>query len=145
MVAIDCSAQWITWAGSTPRYSTAITDTINGQVSFYFPTFPAALRADHRERRQGLFERSQRVIPGGVNSPVRAFGSVGGTPIFFTRGEGAWLTDAEGHVVKEGRRDLRDLAFLMKITMAFRDDSVRHEKAMLDDWLRAEFPRVRKS
>lgn len=55
------------------------------------------------------------------------------------------LTDAEGNVVKEGKRDLRDLAFLMKITMAFRDDSVRHEKAMLDDWLRAEFPRVRKS
>lgn len=55
------------------------------------------------------------------------------------------LTDADGNVVKEGRRELRDLAFLMKITMAFRDDSVRHEKALLDDWLRAEFPRVRKS
>ena len=55
------------------------------------------------------------------------------------------LTDASGHVVKEGRRELRDLAFLMKITRAFRDDSVRHEKALLDDWLRAEFPRVRKS
>jgi hypothetical protein len=55
------------------------------------------------------------------------------------------LTDASGHVVKEGRRELRDLAFLMKITMAFRDDSVRHEKALLDDWLRAEFPRVRKN
>ena len=55
------------------------------------------------------------------------------------------LTDAEGNVVKEGKRDLRDLAFMMKITMAFRDDSVRHEKALLDDWLRSEFPRVRKS
>lgn len=55
------------------------------------------------------------------------------------------LTDAEGHVVKEGKRELRDLAFMMKITMAFRDDSVRHEKALLDDWLRSEFPRVRKS
>lgn len=55
------------------------------------------------------------------------------------------LTDASGHVVKQGRRELRDLAFLMKITMAFRDDSVRHEKALLDDWLRAEFPRVRKN
>ena len=55
------------------------------------------------------------------------------------------LTDAAGQVVKEGRRELRDLAFLMKITMAFRDDSVRHEKALLDDWLRAEFPRVRKN
>jgi len=55
------------------------------------------------------------------------------------------LTDAEGNVVKEGKRDLRDLAFMMKITMAFRDDPVRHEKGLLDDWLRAEFPRVRKS
>ena len=55
------------------------------------------------------------------------------------------LTDAEGNVVREGKRELRDLAFLMKITMAFRDDSVRHEKALLDDWLRNELPRVRKS
>jgi hypothetical protein len=54
------------------------------------------------------------------------------------------LTDAEGHVVKEGKRELRDLAFLMKITMAFRDDPVRHEKALLDDWLASEFPRTRK-
>ncbi len=54
------------------------------------------------------------------------------------------LTDSAGQVVREGRRELRDLAFLMKITMAFRDDSVRHEKALLDDWLRAEFPRLRK-
>ena len=55
------------------------------------------------------------------------------------------LTDAEGNVVKEGTRELRDLAFMMKITMAFRDDPVRHEKALLDDWLRSEFPRVRKN
>ncbi len=55
------------------------------------------------------------------------------------------LTDAAGQVVKEGKRELRDLAFMMKITMAFRDDSVRHEKALLDDWLRSEFPRVRKN
>ena len=55
------------------------------------------------------------------------------------------LTDAEGNVVKEGKRELRDLAFMMKINMSFRDDSVRYEKALLDDWLRAEFPRVRKS
>src|SRR4051812_18892226 len=45
------------------------------------------------------------------------------------------LTDAEGNVIKEGKRDLKDLAFLMKITMAFRDDPLRHEKALLDDWL----------
>lgn len=49
------------------------------------------------------------------------------------------LTDAEGKVVKEGKRDLRDLSFMMKITMGFRDDPLRHEKALLDDWLSAEF------
>lgn len=54
------------------------------------------------------------------------------------------LTDAEGRVVKEGKRELRDLAFMMKLTMAFRDDPLRHEKALLDDWLSLEFPRVRK-
>lgn len=48
------------------------------------------------ERSEQLFEASQQLIPGGVNSPVRAFRSVGGTPIFFERGEGAWLTDADG-------------------------------------------------
>ena len=45
---------------------------------------------------QRLFERAQRVIPGGVNSPVRAFRAVGGTPRFITRAEGATLFDAEG-------------------------------------------------
>ncbi len=53
------------------------------------------------------------------------------------------VTDAEGNVLKEGKRELRYLAFMMKISMTFRDDSVRHEKALLDDWLRSEFPRVR--
>jgi len=48
---------------------------------------------DSNER---LFERAQRVIPAGVNSPVRAFRSVGGTPRFFVRGEGPYLWDAEG-------------------------------------------------
>ncbi|MCW7537445.1 glutamate-1-semialdehyde 2,1-aminomutase [Aquabacterium sp. A7-Y] len=43
-----------------------------------------------------LFERAQRVIPGGVNSPVRAFRAVGGTPRFIRRAEGAYLFDAEG-------------------------------------------------
>ena len=45
---------------------------------------------------QALFERAQRVIPGGVNSPVRAFRAVGGTPRFITRGDGAYIVDAEG-------------------------------------------------
>jgi len=48
------------------------------------------------ERSQQLFEASQRVIPGGVNSPVRAFRAVGGTPIFIREGKGAWLVDADG-------------------------------------------------
>ena len=42
-----------------------------------------------------LFARAQRHIPGGVNSPVRAFRAVGGDPIFFQRGEGAYLIDAD--------------------------------------------------
>jgi glutamate-1-semialdehyde 2,1-aminomutase len=45
---------------------------------------------------RSLFERATRVIPGGVNSPVRAFGSVGGTPYFVVRGSGAHVWDAEG-------------------------------------------------
>ena len=45
---------------------------------------------------EALFERAQRVIPGGVNSPVRAFRAVGGTPRFIRRAEGAYLWDAEG-------------------------------------------------
>jgi hypothetical protein len=55
------------------------------------------------------------------------------------------LTDAEGRVIKTGQRELRDMAFLMKITMAFRNDPLRHEKALLDDWLSSEFPRPHKS
>ena len=43
-----------------------------------------------------LFERAQRVIPGGVNSPVRAFGSVGGTPYFVDRSDGPYVWDANG-------------------------------------------------
>ena len=43
-----------------------------------------------------LFERAQRSIPGGVNSPVRAFRSVGGTPRFLTRAQGAYTWDADG-------------------------------------------------
>ncbi len=48
------------------------------------------------KKNQTLFERAQHLIPGGVNSPVRAFRSVGGTPPFFERASGAHLWDAEG-------------------------------------------------
>ncbi|MCX6051449.1 MAG: glutamate-1-semialdehyde 2,1-aminomutase [Campylobacterales bacterium] len=43
------------------------------------------------------FEEAQSLIPGGVNSPVRAFKSVGGTPLFITEGEGAYLRDVDGN------------------------------------------------
>ena len=48
-------------------------------------------------KNEQLFERAQRTIPGGVNSPVRAFRSVGGTPRFFERGAGAHVWDADGN------------------------------------------------
>lgn len=49
------------------------------------------------EQSQNLFDRAQEFIPGGVNSPVRAFKGVGGTPIFFQRGEGSCVFDADGN------------------------------------------------
>ena len=48
------------------------------------------------QTNSSLFERAQRVIPGGVNSPVRAFRAVGGTPRFIQRAAGAYMWDAEG-------------------------------------------------
>lgn len=50
-----------------------------------------------RQVSNKLFESAKKVIPGGVNSPVRAFKSVGGSPIFIDRGEGAYLFDADGN------------------------------------------------
>ncbi|NBC16302.1 MAG: glutamate-1-semialdehyde 2,1-aminomutase [Bacteroidetes bacterium] len=48
-------------------------------------------------RSEALYDEAQRVIPGGVNSPVRAFKSVGGTPLFIERAEGAYMVDADGN------------------------------------------------
>ena len=48
------------------------------------------------ERSRALFERSLELIPGGVNSPVRAFGAVGGTPPFLREGRGAYVVDEDG-------------------------------------------------
>lgn len=50
-------------------------------------------------RSSELFKEAQRVLPGGVNSPVRAFNSVGGTPIFVEKAKGAYLYDADGNVL----------------------------------------------
>jgi glutamate-1-semialdehyde 2,1-aminomutase len=49
------------------------------------------------EKSKQLFNRAQESIPGGVNSPVRAFKSVGGTPIFIDKAKGAYLYDADGN------------------------------------------------
>ena len=52
------------------------------------------------------------------------------------------LTGPGGKVVKTGQRQLRDLAFQMKLSIN-RDDPLRYEKALLEDWLRSDFPRVK--
>lgn len=49
------------------------------------------------DKSKGLFERAQLSIPGGVNSPVRAFKSVGGTPLFIDKAKGAYLYDVDGN------------------------------------------------
>src|SRR5437588_10527515 len=50
-----------------------------------------------RARGREAFQRAGRVIPGGVNSPARAFGAVGGQPLFIARGEGPYLHDVDGN------------------------------------------------
>lgn len=51
----------------------------------------------NRAKSASLFSRAKARLPGGVNSPVRAFRGVGGDPVFFERGEGAWLHDVDGN------------------------------------------------
>jgi glutamate-1-semialdehyde 2,1-aminomutase len=51
---------------------------------------------DEAPASQALFDRARAIVPGGVNSPVRAFRAVGGTPRFMARGAGPWLFDADG-------------------------------------------------
>src|SRR5689334_10350058 len=51
---------------------------------------------DEAPASEALFDRARTVVPGGVNSPVRAFRAVGGTPRFMARGSGPWLFDADG-------------------------------------------------
>lgn len=57
---------------------------------------PLTLYPDDAPRSEALLRRARAVIPGGVNSPVRAFRSVGGTPRFVSRASGAWLEDVDG-------------------------------------------------
>src|SRR5947208_11329539 len=51
----------------------------------------------NRSKSHDAFERAKALIPGGVNSPARAFGAVGGEPIFIARGEGGYLFDIDGN------------------------------------------------
>ena len=51
----------------------------------------------NREGSKKLYERALKVLPGGVNSPVRAFRSVGGTPVFMESGQGCHVTDVDGN------------------------------------------------
>ncbi len=53
--------------------------------------------SDRYARSQELYAEATRLIPGGVNSPVRAFRGVGGTPLFIERGQGPYIWDADGH------------------------------------------------
>ena len=71
----------------------------------YFGCFPAAechryffgVPTMNHEASRRVFDRAKRLMPGGVNSPARAFGAVGGEPIVFERGEGAYLYDVDGN------------------------------------------------
>src|SRR5712692_9668940 len=51
----------------------------------------------NHSKSRALFEKAQKLMPGGVNSPVRAFRAVGGDPVFIARGEGSHLFDADGN------------------------------------------------
>jgi glutamate-1-semialdehyde 2,1-aminomutase len=53
--------------------------------------------ASSRDKSHAAFARAMHLMPGGVNSPARAFGGVGGEPVFFERGEGAYLFDLDGN------------------------------------------------
>ncbi|MGO9813237.1 MAG: aminotransferase class III-fold pyridoxal phosphate-dependent enzyme, partial [Isosphaeraceae bacterium] len=62
------------------------------------PKTPALSKPDFQlPQSHDAFVRANRVIPGGVNSPARAFGAVGGEPPFMARAEGAFLYDIDGH------------------------------------------------
>lgn len=71
-----------------------------GQAPNHFSLIPMTDRAtpspDADEKSPALMERARRVLPGGVNSPVRAFGGVGGTPRFVRAARGAYLEDVDG-------------------------------------------------
>src|SRR6187402_3523939 len=62
----------------------------------YRRRMPASKRSRYPQSEK-LFAAASRILPGGVDSPVRAFKSVGATPLFIERGRGAYIEDADGH------------------------------------------------
>ena len=60
------------------------------------PTTSPKHRKEEMTSNAELFSAAQAVIPGGVDSPVRAYGSVGGVPRFIEKAQGPWIWDAEG-------------------------------------------------
>jgi len=69
------------------RMGTVVTTSYRAESFPYPEEAPAS---------QALFDRARAIVPGGVNSPVRAFRAVGGTPRFMARGSGPWMFDADG-------------------------------------------------
>src|SRR5439155_3975231 len=65
-------------------------------IQFHIPNFGIP-HLMSRTKSSAAFARAKSLIPGGVNSPARAFGGVGGEPIFFERAEGAYLFDLDGN------------------------------------------------
>ena len=76
------------------------------------------------QRSSALFAEAKKVIPGGVNSPVRAFKAVGGDPVFIERAEGAYIYDEDGNLIaitsmaKPIKKTLNDeFTFKMKLDL----------------------------
>ena len=97
-VSTRCSRRPPSGAGSTARRSPWSTSPRSSgpAPTSSSPTSHAKPPKRCGDATSALFERAQRVIPGGVNSPVRAFRSVGGTPYFVARAEGPRVWDVEG-------------------------------------------------
>ena len=96
------------------------------------PTVPDAIVPPReRPRSAAIMARARELFPGGVNSPVRAFGGVGGEPFVVARGEGARIWDADGneyldYVLSWGPLVLGHAPRVVLDALA-RDDAARHE------------------
>jgi glutamate-1-semialdehyde 2,1-aminomutase len=67
------------------------------ETTTVIPIGPAEAASPIRDRSRSLFAQALELMPGGVNSPVRAFKAVGGSPLLVESGSGAWLTDVDGN------------------------------------------------